>query len=152
MNLSPGRHSSAILKRTGEFVINLTTKDMAEVTDWCGVKSGRNVDKFKECGLTPLPATVVSCPIVSESPISIECKVVEVKELGTHDMFIANVVNIVAEDRYIDPETGAMSLEKAGLMAYSHGNYYEMGRKIGKFGWSVMKEKTKRKLKIKNDE
>jgi flavin reductase (DIM6/NTAB) family NADH-FMN oxidoreductase RutF len=119
---------------------------MAEVTDWCGVKSGRDHDKFRECGLTPLPGTVVKCPIVAESPISIECKVVEMKELGTHDMFIANVVNIVADDQYIDPESGAMDLESARLMAYSHGNYYELGKKIGKFGWSVMKEKTKRRL------
>ena len=123
ISVRPNRHSSAILKRNGEFVINLTTTAMAEVTDWCGVKSGRDFDKFRECGLTPLPATVVKCPIVGESPISIECRVVEVKELGTHDMFIANVVNIVADDRYINPETGAMSLESAGLMAYSHGNY-----------------------------
>ena len=120
---------------------------MAEVTDWCGVKSGRDLDKFKECGLTPLPGTLVKCPIVAESPISIECKVVEMKELGTHDMFIANVVNIIADDRYIDPSTGAMNLESAGLMAYSHGNYYELGKKIGKFGWSVMKEKTKKRLR-----
>jgi flavin reductase (DIM6/NTAB) family NADH-FMN oxidoreductase RutF len=146
ISVRPGRHSSEIIKRNGEFVINLTTKAMAEVTDWCGVKSGRDHDKFKESGLTPLPASVVKCPIVGESPVSIECKVVEVKELGTHDMFIANVVNIVADDRYMDPETGAMSLESAGLMAYSHGNYYEMGKKIGKFGWSVMKEKTKKRL------
>jgi flavin reductase (DIM6/NTAB) family NADH-FMN oxidoreductase RutF len=119
---------------------------MAEVTDWCGVKSGRDFDKFKETGLTPLPATIVKCPIVAESPISIECKVIEIKELGTHDMFIANVVNIIADDRFINTETGAMSLEQAEIIAYSHGNYYETGKKIGKFGWSVMKEKTKNKL------
>jgi flavin reductase (DIM6/NTAB) family NADH-FMN oxidoreductase RutF len=145
ISVRPSRHSSDIIKRNGEFVINLTTRSMAEVTDWCGVKSGRELDKFRESGLTPLPATVVKCPIVAESPISIECKVVEVKELGTHDMFIANVVNIVADDRFINPESGAMSLEAAGLIAYSHGNYYEMGKKIGKFGWSVMKEKTKKR-------
>lgn len=146
ISVRPGRYSSAILKKNMEFVINLTTQSMAEATDWCGVKSGRDVDKFRESGLTPYPATMVRCPAVAESPISIECKVIEIKELGTHDMFIANIVNILADDGYIDPETRAMSLENAGLIAYSHGNYYEMGRKIGKFGWSVMKDKTKKRL------
>ncbi len=150
ISVRPGRYSSEIIKRNGEFVINLTTKSIAEATDWCGVKSGRDHDKFKESGLTALPATVVKCPIVAEAPISIECKVIEIKELGSHDMFIANVVNIIADDRFIDPETGAMSLALSEIIAYSHGNYYEMGKKIGKFGWSVMKEKTKKKLKIKN--
>jgi len=122
ISVRPSRHSSDIIKRNGEFVINLTTKEMAEVTDWCGVKSGRDYDKFKECNLTPLPATMVNCPIVAESPISIECRVTEVKELGTHDMFIANVVNIVADERYTDPASGAMGPESPGLMAYAHGN------------------------------
>lgn len=147
ISVRPGRHSSGIIKKNGEFVINLTTKAMAEATDWCGVKSGRDHNKFRESGLTALPGAVVNCPVVAESPISIECRVVEVKELGTHDMFIASVVNIVADDRYINPQNGAMNLESAGLIAYSHGNYYETGKKIGKFGWSVMKEKTRRKLK-----
>lgn len=150
ISVRPGRHSSGIIKKNGEFVINLTTRAMAEVTDWCGVKSGRDHKKFQETGLTALPGTVVNCPMVAESPISIECRVVEVKELGTHDMFIANVVNIVADDRYINPESGAMNLEGAGLIAYSHGSYYEMGKNIGKFGWSVMKEKTRRKIKTRN--
>ena len=147
ISVRPGRYSYEIIKQSGEFVINLTTTDMARVTDWCGVKSGRDYDKFKECALTPVLATVVKCPIVFEAPISIECKVKEIKSLGSHDMFIADVVNIIADDRYIDPETGAFSLAASGIMAYSHGSYYSLGKRIGKFGWSVMKDKTKRRIK-----
>jgi flavin reductase (DIM6/NTAB) family NADH-FMN oxidoreductase RutF len=146
ISVRPGRHSHEIIKRTGEFVINLTTVDLAQVTDWCGVKSGRDMDKFRESGLTPIPATVVNCPLVEESPVSIECRVKEVKPLGSHDMFIADVVNIVVEDKYINPESGAFDLAASGLLAYSHGNYYSLGKKIGKFGWSVMKEKTKKRI------
>ncbi len=148
ISVRPGRHSHDIIKKNLEFVINLTTVDLAEETDWCGVKSGRNVNKFKESGLTPVAATVVSCPIVEESPVSIECRVKEIVPLGSHDMFIADVVNIVVEDKYIIPESGAFDLAASGLLAYSHGNYYAMGKKIGKFGWSVMKEKTKKRLGI----
>ncbi len=146
ISVRPGRHSHEIIKKNGEFVINLTTVELAKVTDWCGVKSGRNMNKFRESGLTPIPATVVNCPIVEESPLSIECRVKEVKPLGSHDMFIADVVNVVVEDKYINPESGAFDLASSGLIAYSHGNYYTMGKKIGKFGWSVMKDKTKRRL------
>lgn len=150
ISVRPGRHSSALIKKSGEFVINLTTAAIAEATDWCGVKSGRDHDKFRESGLTPLPASVVKCPILAESPVSIECRVTEIRELGTHDMFIADVVNIVADDRYLGPQTGALNLEMAGLLAYSHGNYYKLGEKIGKFGWSVMKEKTRERLRNKS--
>ena len=146
ISVRPGRNSHDIIKKNGEFVINLTTVELAEVTDWCGVKSGRDIDKFKESGLTPIKATVVKCPIVEEAPVSIECRVKEIIPLGTHDMFIADVVNIIADDKYIDNESGAFDLAASGLLAYSHGNYYAMGKKIGKFGWSVMKDKTKRKL------
>jgi flavin reductase (DIM6/NTAB) family NADH-FMN oxidoreductase RutF len=149
ISVRPGRNSYGIIKKNGEFVINLTTVEMAEVTDWCGVKSGREFDKFKESGLTPIPAQVVKCPVVAESPVSIECRVKEIMALGTHDMFIADVVNIMADDQYIDPKTGAFDLASSGLLVYSHGNYYAMGKKIGKFGWSVMKEKTKKRLGIK---
>jgi flavin reductase (DIM6/NTAB) family NADH-FMN oxidoreductase RutF len=144
ISVRPERYSYEIIKQTGEFVINLTTADMAEATDWCGVKSGRDFDKFKESKLTPAAATVVKCPIVAESPISIECKVKEIKPLGTHDMFIADVVNIIADDRYIDPETAAFSLAASGIISYAHGTYYSLGKRIGKFGWSVMKNKTNR--------
>ncbi len=146
ISVRPGRHSYEIIKRNMEFVINLTTVEMAKATDWCGVKSGRDFDKFAESGLAPMAATVVKCPIVAEAPVSIECRVKEIKPLGTHDMFIADVVNIVADDRYIDPESGAFDLASAGLLAYSHGNYFGLGKKIGKFGWSVMKPKTKKRL------
>jgi flavin reductase (DIM6/NTAB) family NADH-FMN oxidoreductase RutF len=146
ISVRPERFSHELIRQSGEFVINLTTTEMARVTDWCGVKSGRNFDKFKECGLTPLRATVVKCPVVAESPISIECRVREIKPLGSHDMFIADVVNIIADDRYIDAETGAFSLAASGIMAYSHGTYYSLGKRIGKFGWSVMKPKTKKRI------
>jgi flavin reductase (DIM6/NTAB) family NADH-FMN oxidoreductase RutF len=149
ISVRPGRNSYETIKKNGEFVINLTTEEIAEATDWCGVKSGRDFDKFKESGLTPIPASIVNCPIVEQSPVSIECRVREIKTLGTHDMFIADVVNIVADEKYIDSESGAFDLASAGLLVYSHGNYYSMGEKIGKFGWSVMKEKTKKKLGLK---
>lgn len=149
ISVRPGRNSYDIIKKTGEFVINLTTEEIAEATDWCGVKSGRDFDKFKESGLTALPASIVNCPIVEQSPVSIECRVREIKTLGTHDMFIADVVNIVADDKYIDTESGAFDLASSGLLVYSHGYYYSMGEKIGKFGWSVMKDKTKKKLGLK---
>jgi len=147
ISVRPERYSYDMIKQSGEFVINLTTADIAKATDWCGVKSGRDHDKFKESGLTPAAATIVKCPIVVEAPISIECKVKEIKSLGSHDMFIADVVNIIADDRYIDPETGAFNLAASGVMAYSHGNYYSLGKRIGKFGWSVMKDKTKQRQK-----
>jgi flavin reductase (DIM6/NTAB) family NADH-FMN oxidoreductase RutF len=147
ISVRPERYSHELIKQSGEFVINLTTLGIAKVTDWCGVKSGRNYNKFKECGLTPAAATIVKCPIVAEAPISIECKVKEIKSLGSHDMFIADVVNIIADDRYIDPETGAFGLAASGLIAYSHGTYYSLGKRIGKFGWSVTKNKTKQHKK-----
>jgi flavin reductase (DIM6/NTAB) family NADH-FMN oxidoreductase RutF len=147
ISVRPERYSYDMIKQSGEFVINLTTADIAKATDWCGVKSGRDHDKFKESGLTSAAATIVKCPIVVEAPISIECKVKEIKSLGSHDMFIADVVNIIADDRYIDPETGAFNLAASGVMAYSHGNYYSLGKRIGKFGWSVMKDKTKQRQK-----
>jgi flavin reductase (DIM6/NTAB) family NADH-FMN oxidoreductase RutF len=147
ISVRPERYSHEIIKQTGEFVINLTTADIAKVTDWCGVKSGRDFDKFKVTGLTPAAASVVKCPTVAEAPISIECKVREIKPLGSHDMFIADVVNIIADDRFIDPESGAFNLAASGIIAYSHGTYYSLGKRIGKFGWSVMKDKPKRHIK-----
>ena len=139
------RHSYDIIKRTGEFVINLTTEEMARATDWCGVRSGRNEDKWKATGLTPMANPHVSAPIIAESPLSICCRVREVKELGSHDMFIADVVGVEADDRYIDPETGKFSLDKANPIVYSHGEYYTLGNLIGHFGWSVRKKTTKRR-------
>lgn len=139
------RHSYDIIRRTGEFVINLTTEEMARATDWCGVRSGRNEDKWKATGLTPMANPHVSAPIIAESPLSICCRVREVKELGSHDMFIADVVGVEADDRYIDPETGKFSLDKANPIVYSHGEYYTLGNLIGHFGWSVRKKNTKKR-------
>lgn len=144
ISVRPERHSYDIIKRTGEFVINLTTEDLAYATDWCGVKSGRDVNKFEAMNLTPIASTVVKAPAIAEAPISIECKVKSVVPLGTHDMFIAEVVNVLADERYIDPATGAFSLPDAKPICYSHGKYYSLGREIGKFGYSVQKKKNKR--------
>lgn len=134
------RHSYDIIKRNGEFVINLTTESLARATDWCGVRSGRDYNKFHEMGLTPVPSEVVSAPAVLESPVSVECKVRQVIPLGTHDMFLADVVNVLVDEKYIDPQTGKFELERAGLIAYSHGEYYALGRALGHFGWSVRKK------------
>ena len=139
------RHSYDIIRRTGEFVINLTTEEIARATDWCGVKSGREVNKWEAMGLTPMTNDHVAAPLVGESPLSICCKVRQVVELGSHDMFIADVVGILADKRYIDSETGKFSLEKAHPIVYSHGEYFSLGKMLGHFGWSVKKKTTKRK-------
>ena len=138
------RHSYDIIRRTREFVINLTTEEIARATDWCGVKSGRDVNKWEAMGLTPMANDHVSAPLVAESPLSICCKVKQIVELGSHDMFIAEVVGIEADERFIDAETGKFSLDKARPIVYSHGEYYRLGEMIGHFGWSVRKKKTKR--------
>ena len=141
ISVRPERHSYPILKKDMEFVINLTTKDMAFATDWCGVRSGKDYNKFEEMHLTPGNAKCVSAPIIEESPLCIECRVKEVISLGSHDMFIAEVLNVKADEKYLDEETGKFDLVASGLMAYVHGGYYELGQKIGKFGWSVEKKK-----------
>lgn len=141
ISVRPERHSYPILKENMEFVINLTTKDMAYATDWCGVRSGKKYNKFKEMKLTPGKATLVNAPTVEESPMSIECTVREVMSLGSHDMFIADVINVQVDERYLDPTTGAFNLHDADLLVYSHGFYHELGPMIGKFGWSVQKKR-----------
>ena len=141
ISVRPERHSYPIIQRTGEFVINLTTVGMARETDWCGVRSGRDHDKFAECGLTPLPAEKVAAPIIAESPVSIECRVKQVVPLGSHDMFIAEVVNVQIDESLIDPQSGKFDLERARLLVYSHGEYFELGKLIGYFGWSVRRRK-----------
>ncbi len=141
ISIRPERHSYEIIKKNKEFVINLTSKELAFATDWCGVKSGKEFNKFKEMKLTPGKSTIVKAPYIEESPLSIECKVTQIIPLGSHDMFIAEVVNVLADERYIDTQTGAFDMTKAGLLAYSHGNYYELGKIIGKFGWTVRKKK-----------
>ncbi|MDL2241565.1 flavin reductase family protein [Bacteroidales bacterium OttesenSCG-928-L03] len=141
ISVRPERHSYSIIKKDMEFVINLTTEKLAFATDWCGVRSGRDYDKFKEMKLTPGKSQIVRPPYIEESPLCIECRVKEILPLGSHDMFLAEVVNILADEEYIDPTTGAFDMEKAGLLAYAHGKYYGLGEFIGKFGWSVKKKK-----------
>ncbi len=136
------RYSYNILKETGEFVINLTTKELAFATDYCGVKSGRDVDKFAAMQLTPAPASKVKAPLIAESPVNIECVVKSVTPLGTHDMFLAEVVAVQADVRYKD-EKGKFCLEKADPIVYSHGTYFTVGEEIGTFGYSVKKKKKK---------
>lgn len=139
ISVRPERFSHNIIKETGEFVINLTNKDLTYATDWCGVKSGSKVDKFKEMELTKEKANFVKCPMIKESPVSIECKVKEIKELGSHNMFIAEVLSIDATEEYFD-ETGAFDISKCNLIAYANGKYFELGDQVGKFGYSVKKK------------
>jgi flavin reductase (DIM6/NTAB) family NADH-FMN oxidoreductase RutF len=141
------RYSYEILKETNEFVLNLVTKDLTRAADYCGVRSGRDVDKFKEMHLTELPSQTVAAPGIAESPVNIECKVKSVQALGSHDLFLAEVTNVTIEDKYLD-EKGKFDLNRAGLIAYSHGEYFALGEKIGTFGYSVRKpEKKPRKKK-----
>ena len=143
ISVRPERHSYEIIKRTGEFVINLTTASLARATDWCGVRSGRDYDKFEQMGLTPIEAAVVGAPAVEESPISIECKVRQILPLGSHDMFLADVVNVLVDEAYINHETNRLELERAAPIVYSHGEYFRLGEVIGHFGWSVRKKPKK---------
>ena len=143
-----------MIMETGEFVINLTTRELAFATDYCGVKSGRDIDKFKEMHLTPVKADIVSAPLIMESPVNIECKVTEVKQLGTHDMFMAEVVAVHADEKYMD-EKNRFDLTKAEPIVYSHGAYLTTGKEIGTFGYSVRKPRKSgsaksRKAKTKN--
>lgn len=140
ISVRPTRHSYEMIKKTGEFVINLTTKDLAYATDWCGVKTGAKVDKFKEMKLTKEKANFVNCPMIKESPVSVECKVKEIRELGSHHMFVAEILGINADEKYIN-ENGAFDISKCDLIVYSNGNYYSLGKKIGRFGFSVQKKK-----------
>ncbi len=141
ISVRPERHSYPILKKNMEFVINLTTKNMAFATDWCGVRSGKDYNKFQEMKLTPGKAAMVQAPLIEESPLCIECRVKEIVALGSHHMFIADVVNVKADDKYLNSETGKFELAQSNLLVYAHGGYYELGEKIGKFGWSVEKKK-----------
>lgn len=138
------RYSHDIIKDTKEFVINLTNKDLAYATDWCGVKTGAKVDKFQEMKLTKEKAKFVKCPLIKESPVSIECKVKEIRELGSHDMFLAEILSIDADEKYID-EKGAFDITKCNLITYANGKYFTLGKQVGKFGYSVAKKGIKRK-------
>jgi flavin reductase (DIM6/NTAB) family NADH-FMN oxidoreductase RutF len=144
ISVRPERHSYNIIRESGEYVINLTTKSLAYATDWCGVKSGKKHNKFSEMGLTAIPASMVKAPMIKESPVNIECVVREIKELGSHHMFISDVVAVSADEEYIDEETGLFRLNEAIPICYSHGKYYETGNLIGKFGYSVEKKNKKK--------
>lgn len=139
ISVRPERYSYDIIKETGEFVINLTTKELTKATDWCGVKSGRDVDKFKEMNLTAGKAGHLEhAPIIAESPVNLECRVTEIRELGSHHMFLAEVVGVQVSEKYMDAN-GKFELNSTDLVAYSHGEYFVLGEKIGKFGYSVKK-------------
>ncbi len=151
ISVRKSRYSYKLLKEIKDFVINITTAELAKATDWCGVRSGSKFNKFKEMNLTPGKSKVVNSPIILESPINIECKVTQIVELGSHDMFMAEVVNVKVDEKYIDAKTGEFKLYKASPLAYSHGHYYELGKWIGKFGFSVEKKKNKKKNLIKKN-
>ncbi len=132
------RYSYDIIKESGMFVINLVNDKIVKAADWCGVRSGRDYDKFKEMGLTRADGSVPGMPLIKESPVNIECEVKEIKELGSHDMFIAAVKNVWADEKYMD-EKGKFHLNESGLVTYSHGEYFGLGKRYGKFGYSVKK-------------
>ena len=144
ISIRPERYSYDIIKETGEFVINLTTRKLLRACDYCGVKSGRNVDKFKEMKLTPYESKNISAPGIEESPVNIECKVTEIRPLGSHDMFIAEVVGVSIDDNFLDKD-GKFHLNDTGLVTYSHGEYFTLGEKVGSFGYSVRKKDKKKK-------
>ena len=143
VSIRPSRFSHALIKQSGEFVINLTTLPLVEAADYCGVKSGRDTDKFAAMHLTPAACSKISAPQVLESPLSLECKVKDITSLGSHDMFVAEIVAVNVEEKFID-DKGHLDLEKAGLVAYSHGHYYTLGRNLGGFGFSVNKKRLKK--------
>ena len=145
ISVRPERFSHQLIKGSGEFVINLPTVNLSKAVDLCGVKSGRNTDKFKLANLTAVPCLNIKAPQIAEAPISLECRVLDIRSLGSHDMFLAEVLAVHVDDSLIDAN-GALNLSKAGLLAYAHGFYYGLGKKIGKFGWSVEKKSTKRKI------
>lgn len=146
VSVRKSRYSHDIIERTGEFVINLTTEKLTFAADYCGVKSGRDVDKFREQKLTASDSVVVSCPSIAESPVNIECRVVEKREYPTHDMFVAEIVSVSVDEELMD-ETGRLRLDEAGLVAYNHGHYFALRKKeIGRFGFSVMKPATKKRI------
>ncbi len=132
------RHSYNMIKKNMEFCINLTGRDLAYSTDYAGVKSGKDMDKFETLNLTKEEGTIVKCPLIKESPVCLECKVTEIKDMGSHDMFIAEIVAVNVDKKYID-ETGKFDMERCDLVAYSHGQYYTLGDKLGRFGFSVKK-------------
>ena len=137
ISVRPERHSYPLIRESGEFVINLVSRELAPIADWCGVRSGKKFNKFMETGLTPVHGSHVNAPLIHEAPINIECKVTQVIPLGTHDMFLAEVVAVHADEKLFNPKTDALQLQRANLVSYSHGHYYDLGKIIGKFGFSV---------------
>jgi len=144
ISIKPERYSYDMIREAGEFVINLSTKKLAKAADFCGVRSGRELDKFQEMHLTAVPAAHVQAPLIGESPVNIECRVTEVKELGSHHMFLADILAVHVDDQYMDAK-GKFDLNKTGLLAYSHGEYLDLGNVIGSFGYSVKKHKKRKK-------
>ncbi len=144
ISVRPERYSYKLIKENKEFAINLTNEKLAFATDWCGVRSGAKFDKFKEMKLTKEKAEFIKAPLIKESPVSIECKVIEERNLGSHTMFVAEVLSIDADEEYID-EKGAFDISKCNLIAYANGGYYKLGKKLGKFGYSVAKKKKNKK-------
>lgn len=142
ISVRPKRFSYDIVKKSGEFAINLTTADLVRAADWCGVYTGAKVDKFERCRLSKEPAQQIGCPILAESPLALECRVTDVIPLGTHDMFLADIVAVDVDEALLD-EHGKLHLERAGLVAYAHGDYFSLGKKLGNFGYSVAKKKKK---------
>jgi flavin reductase (DIM6/NTAB) family NADH-FMN oxidoreductase RutF len=145
ISIRPERFSYRLIRESGEFTINLTTAAMARAVDWCGVKSGRDIDKFAEMKLTALPAARVKSPLVGESPVSLECRVREIRELGMHHMFIAEILAVQADSAYFDAGSGFFDLAAAEPLCYCHGHYYQLGKHVGKFGFSVEKKRKKRR-------
>ncbi len=143
ISIRPTRYSYGLIKESGEFVINLTTADLVRAADFCGVRSGRDCDKFALCGLTPEPSTLVACPQLAQSPVTLECRVIQIIPLGSHDMFLADILAVNVDERFVD-SAGKLHLDKCGLAAYAHGEYFELGRKLGSFGYSVRKKKRPR--------
>ena len=140
ISVRPSRHSYAMLKERGEFVLHLPPASLARAVDYCGIYTGAKVDKFKKCGLTPIPSVEVAPPTVAECPVALECRVTEITPQGTHDCFLADIVGVTVEESLLD-EAGKLHMERAGLLAYLHGDYYTLGRQVGKFGFSAAKKK-----------
>jgi flavin reductase (DIM6/NTAB) family NADH-FMN oxidoreductase RutF len=149
ISIRPGRFSFAMIRDSGEFAVNLTTAAMARAVDWCGVRSGRHLDKFREMKLTAAPAKHIRAPLVAESPVNLECRVREVRALGSHYLFVAEILAVHADPSYFDARTGFFNLAAAEPLCYCHGHYYRLGKHIGKFGFSVEKKKTRQKAKGK---
>ena len=143
ISVRPTRHSYEMIKKSGEFCINLTTRELLRAVDLCGVRSGKELDKFEACRLTKEPADSVSCPRLAQSPVTMECRVTDILPLGTHDMFLAEILSVAVDETLVD-KAGKLHLERAGLIAYAHGTYFALGEQLGTFGYSVAKKKKRR--------